>query len=427
MKPRLKEALKTAVIVLLFLSVVCLALTAALYSGSTRSGPLDRLASLFSGGPSQPPRQAQEPTLTDASQPLLISVLGAAGRASFWGDFDRLDSVFEALGGYLAEALDTAGAPVEITPAAFRRAVQQAGIYFRYPCDVPMDILAAWLDADVVSDLPASQYFLQSGDGGIALYLAGDGSFWQLPTEIDSATFASVLDDYPADGTFFALESEDPHYARLDSFSLVDLSTSSMAAAQGANPCDESFMTSTAAALGFNPYGDSSYQDDTGNVYTETDCSLRISTDGVLTLRNQGLTTRFAAAGNSDGERIEYVRSLTEALAAHLMGEGRLMLTGLSRSDGISTVSFDYVLSGLHVEQVSGPAVTARFSGSILTELTFRVRTYTCSQTERLGFLPAAQIAAVLPDDTLLRLGYADVGDGQLQIGWLRSKAETTS
>lgn len=418
MRFRIQELCKSLIIVLLLLCAVFLALSIYVYSGA-ESPLLNRLTAALDGTSVQPPRQDQTPTLTDAAQPLRISVLGSTGRASFQGDFAALDGAFEALGGYLAGALDTAGAPAEIPLTDFREAVARSGVYFEYPCAVPLDVLAAWLDADTELTLTANTFLLTAENGQVQLFLSDGARCHRVSTELDEASFSAVLDDYPADGTFFALES--PDFERLDPLTLIDPTRTAVAAGQSANPCTEAFLTATATTLGFNPYGEASYRDDAGStIYTETDCSLRIDTDGTLLLRNQAAPSRFCANSAADGDRIEYARTLIEALTSGVAGDARLMLTGVTREEEQTIITFDYMLAGLPVRQADAAAVRAVFSGALLRELRLSLQTYTLSQTEQLGFLPAAQAAAVLPDGALLRLCYADGGDGTLRAGWLR-------
>lgn len=416
-KGRALERCKTVIIVLLLLSVVLLSLTAVGYSGSGDVPLLSNLSRLLSGEQILPPKKAQEPTLTDAALPLTISVSSQAGRTSYHQDFDALDTAFESLGGHLAAALDTARDAQEITETEFTEAAAGSSILFRYPGSVPLPVLAAWLDADA-SDLglSGSVFLLSAEESGVALLICDDGTYWHLDTDADLVSFRDALDDTPADGTLLALESES--YQRLDPLTLIDPANVSVAAASASNPCDDIFLTHTATVLGFNPYGDTSYQDENGTVYSETDCTLRISADGVLTLQNQN--TRFAAQSDSDGDRIEYVRSLLEAIAGDSLGDARLYFTGLEQTDTTTTVVFSAYLSGLAVTHPGGPAVTAVFQGAVLTDLTFRIRGYTLSQSETLPLMPAAQAAAIADPGTLLQPAYADSGELDLTAGWLR-------
>ena len=419
-KGRALEWCKTIIIVLLLLSILLLSLSAFYYTTPTSVPLLQWMTTWFSEGTSQPPRLAQEPALTDAAQPLLISTLSASGRTSAWGDFESLDSAFETLGAWLAEALDTAGEPEAISLSRFQTAVLTQGAYFRYPGDVPLEVLAAWLDADMTSDLAASQLFLQICSSTVRLLVCGEAGCWEMDTQLESDTLLSALPETPSDGTVLAGESADDRYAHLDPLTLLDGRVTALPAAQASNPCDEAFLTATATALGFNPYGDATYQDDASTIFTETDCSLRIGADGLLTLTNQGLASRFSAASADDGDRIEYVRSLLETLAGSRTGDARLQFTGISQEDGLTTVTFHYFLRGLPVEHPDGPAVTAEFSGATLSTLSFRLRCYTLSATEEIGLLPAAQAAVLQPDGSMLTLAYGDNGGEQLSAGWLK-------
>lgn len=413
------ERCKTAIIVLLLCSVVLLSLAAIGFSGSDDVPLLSDLRRILAGEQVLPPKKAQEPTFTDAAMPVVISVSSQAGRTTFHQDFDALDAAFEFLGSHLAAALDTARDVREITAAEFTEAATGSSILFRYPGSISLPVLAAWLDADA-SDLGLSGdvFLLAAEETEVALLVCGDGSYWRLTTDADLASFRDALDDNPADGTLLALESE--AYARLDPLTLIDPTDNTIPAASAANPCDDTFLTHTATVLGFNPYGDTSYQDESGTVYSETDCTLRISADGVLTLRNQGLAARFSAQSDSDGDRIEYIRSLLDAVAGDVLGDARLYFTGLEHSEDTTTILFSTYLSGLSVEHADGPAVQAVFQGTILTELTFRIRNYTLSQSETITLMPAAQAAAIAQYGTLLVPAYADRGDPELTAGWLR-------
>ena len=413
------ERCKTAVILLLLCSVVLLSLAAIGFSGSGDVPLLSDLRRFLAGEQSLPPKKAQDPALTDAAMPVVISVSSQAGRTTFHQDFEALDTAFEFLGSHLAAALDTARDAREITEAEFAEAATGSSILFRYPGTISLPVLAAWLDADA-SDLglSGSVFLLSAEEDGVALLVCGDGSYWHLTTDADLTSFRDALDDNPADGTLLALESED--YARLDPLTLIDPSSVSVAAASASNPCDNGFLTHTATVLGFNPYGDTSYRDENGTVYSETDCTLRISADGVLTLRNQGLAPRFSSQSESDGDCIEYVRSLLDAVAGDVLGDARLYFTGLERTEGTATVVFSTYLSGLAVERADGPAVTAVFQGAILSELTFHIRSYTLSQSETIALMPPAQAAAIAESGTLLVPAYADRGETDLTAGWLR-------
>ena len=127
MKRRTKEICKTLMILLLLGSVALLSLTAVSFSGA-EIPVLTALASRLRGGAYQPPVKAQELALTDAAVPLLITVRTEAGRTSFWGAQGEQKGVYETLGGYLAEALDTAGEPAAVKASVLEAAGYRVGL-----------------------------------------------------------------------------------------------------------------------------------------------------------------------------------------------------------------------------------------------------------------------------------------------------------
>lgn len=421
MKQRTREICKSLVILLLLLSVVLLSLLAVFYSGAEIPF-LNGLASRLRGEADQPPVRAQELALTDAAVPSLISVRTDAGRASFWGARGEQSGVYESLGGYLAEALDTAGEAVGVTEDAFLEAAMGDSLLFCFPGEVPLPVLAAWMDAYSERFLSADLFLLEVQDSAVRLLLKGQLGCYAMETRAAAGPLLRALRSFPDDGTRLAAETGDAVYRHLNPLTLVDPSAVSMSAAHSSNPCDEAFLTAAAETLGFNPYGDASYRDAAGSlVFTEADCSMRADSDGVIILRSQPQSSRFRAAGSDDGACIEFVRALLDGMADGRLGDANLQFTGVRHDDGHTTVEFSYILSGLPVLQSGGkPAAEAQFTGAALTDLQFRVRSYSLSQTETAALLPPAQTAAALEDGAALRLAYADLGEEKLSAGWLR-------
>ena len=417
MRPRTKEVCKSILIVLLLLSVVMLSLTAIQYSGADG---LSGMMQTLSGKLSAPPKKTEDPTFTDAALPVVISAVGPAGRISYLGSQESLDNAFAALGGQLAAALDTAGTAEELNRMAFLRRATQAELCFYYPGAVPLDVLAQWLDATSGQRTGSGYLFClrRSGDA-VELLVEADGVYQAMETEVDSTAFGEVLETLGTDGSFLAAEGGEP-YGHLDPMTVIQPSYTAVPVVQASNPVNDSFLKTAATTLGFNPYGDSVYRDDSSTTYTESDASLRISADGVLKLENTGLSQRFAAAGDSDAQRIELVRSLVDTIAAGQLGDSCLWFTGLETDGQTATVEFSCYVEGLEVLRADGPAVEARFQGDVLTELTLRLRTYTVTADSK-ALLPPRQAAAIAPAGTRLRPGYADMGETTLQADWLRS------
>lgn len=416
MRPRTKELCKSIAIVLLLLSVVLLSLTAISYSGGNG---FSSMWNTLSGKMAAPPKKTEDPTFTDAALPVVITAVGPAGRISYSGSQESLDNAFAALGGQLAAALDTAGNAEELTRTAFLRRAAQAELCFYYPGAVPLDVLAQWLDATADGLTGSGGLFcLRRNDDTVELLVEADGVCRVMETEVDGAAFDAALETLGADGSFLAAEGGDP-YDHLDPLTVIQPTYRTIPTVKVSNPVDDSFPKAAATALDFNPYGDSVYRDDNSTTYTDSDASLRIGADGVLKLENTGLSLRFAAAGDSNGQRIELVRSLVETISAGRLGDSHLWFTDLETDGQTTTVRFACYVEGLEVLRSDGTAVEARFQGNVLTELTLRLRTYTVIG-ETTALLPPLQAAAIAPAGTRLRPGYADMGESTLQADWLR-------
>ena len=128
----------------------------------------------------------------------------------------------------------------------------------------------------------------------------------------------------------------------------------------------------------------------------------------------------ITAAAEDAGSRIELVRALLGQITAQLSTEARLYLSDFTQTEDGAQCAFDYVLSGASVLQKDGEhAVTARFSGSTLTELRMRLRSYS-TQTQTVSLIPAAQAAAIVSQGSRLQVCYQDAADGALSAGWRR-------
>lgn len=358
----------------------------------------------------------------DAAQPLAVSVRNSAGRFSAQYDFAAIDSLYEALGSTLGQALETASAMEETTLQKLYAAVSGTGVTFLYPAELPSGVLASWLGArPQESGSAASLYILSVQESGqVRLYLRGS-SCWVCDTAISAEALTQALDGYRPDGSLFALEDSTGVYTELDPFSLISAPSPQIHEAESTDPCDARFLTSLASSLGFNPYGDASYTDDAGNsFFSETDAELRILSGGQLRLRVDSGAARFTASSGAPESVIEFTRALLEQILSTTDTDARLYLSEFTQTEDSTVCSFDYVLNGVPILQNGQPhAATATFTGDTLTELTFLLRGYHTG-TRSLALIPAAQAAAIVPAGSTLRIYYDDSGSGTLSAGWRR-------
>ena len=358
----------------------------------------------------------------DAAQPLAVSVRNSAGRYTAQYDFETLDSVYEALGSMLGQALESAQLE-QTTLQKLYSAIAGISVTFVYPAELPSGVLAEWLGAQAPEAGEAAMLYVLSlqESGAVRLYLCGE-SCWVGDTALSGDALTQALDSYRPDGSFFALEDGTGRYDRVDPRSLIGGETPRLYGATSANPCDARTITPLAAELGFNPYGDASYTDAEGNsFFSETGASLRITADGRLLLSVEEPLLRFTAASAEASAVIETARALLAQLTDGLTGSARLYLTELAETEEETVCTFDYVLDGVPVMQKNGAhAAVVRFTGGALTELELLLRSYTPG-TQPISLMPAAQAAAIVPEGSWLRILYDDPGGGQLNAGWKKS------
>lgn len=421
MARRLIEILKDALIVLLVLAIVALTLL-ALPAKTITSTPW--LATLLR--PVAPLLGLSTSELTDAgelladelhgaAQPVIISVQNSAGRSSAQYDFSALDTAFEQLGGYLAQALDGADEGREVTQQEVLRALAGQSVAFCYPLEVAPSVVAAWLNSSAPS-LPAAQWFvLAVEDTGVALYLTGSQSY-RCETALSGATLESVLEAYQPDGSLFAFQDTTGAYARAAALSLIS-PTGGLTQAVSSNPCEARFVASLASNLGFNPYGDAKYVSPTGTTsFTETTHALSVTAAGHVELQVFEPMERFTSAADTTENRIELARELLTEIASGTLGEARLYLTGLQKDGTQTTCSFAYFLNGVCVSAVEEASVS--FDGDRITRAELTLRTIQTT-AESASLLPPVQAAAILERDALLTLRYVEQDEGTLSPAWL--------
>ena len=419
---KLLELGKDILIVLLTLVILCLLLLALPSMTVTDTpwlaGLLRPVASVFGLSQAEltytPMAAAQ--SVTDAAQPVAISVRNPAGRTSFQYDFSSLDAVFEQLGASFAQALETAGEPERVSFSALHAALGVTGVAFRYPGELAPQLVASWLNVQTELEQSAQWYLLAAEDGGVRLYLAAD-TVYACQTQLSAETLEQLLQSYTPDGSFFAAEDTTGRFSSVQDLCLIPAQTPQVYTASSANPCDARFCNALATSLGFNPYGDARYTDDAGNTsFTETGYLLRISASGRLSLKSDGQSSRFQAASAQQEDLVERARSLLSTMAGGLMGDARLYLTSVYESGGQTICTFDYYLHALPVTLSGGHAAEVRFSGTSVVQAELQLKTYTLD-THTLPVLPAAQAAAIVPYGDALQLVYRDSGT-QLDAGW---------
>lgn len=419
------EILKNIVIVLLALSVVVLAIT--VYSDSTLSGAENlrqlqqRITLLFRDENYRLEYASESLSAATAAKPTVISVRNSFGRQTTRYDADALDSAYEALGGLLGEALETAGEAEQIRTIDWRTALQQTGIYYLYSDPLSTQLLSGWLEVQGSLSAVTDRLVLCRREDGIYLYCAVSGGYLRAKTLVDETRFSELVEACRPDGSAFVLELDTDAYDLLDKESILSMRPAvSIAEVQSENPVDSTMVTTLASMFGFNPYGNSYTTSDGTQIYEETTRSLSIAADGTLTVRNSGSQEdRFLADSATDEALVEYTRALLEQICGGVRADGRLQLTGLLRSGSEVSLTFDYFVGGIRVQNGTTGAARVLFSGTRMSELKVLLRTYTLTGNLH-SLLPERQVAAIVEKGTRLTLSYSDTGAQILGAGWNR-------
>lgn len=419
------DIFKNIVIVLLALSVVLLAIT--IYSDSTLSGAerlkelRQEITMLFRDEGYRLEYASESLSSSTAAKPILISVRNSFGRQTIRYDAQALDSAYEALGGLLGEALETAGEPEEVRVGSWRESLQQNSIYYAYSDSLPTELLCSWLEVQGNLSVTADRLLLCARKGGVFLYCATASGYLRAKTSVDAARFTELVEACRPDGSAFVLELDADDYALLDKETILSMRTAvDVPQVRAENPVDSTTVTDLASLFGFNPYSNSYTTTEGTRIYEETSRSLSISADGSLTVRNSGIQdVRFLADADTDEALTEYARALLEEICGDSRADARLQLTGILRAGSEVSLTFDYFVNGIRVQQEDGFAARVLFSGSRLSELQLQLRSYTLTG-EVLRLLPERQTAAIVAEGTRLMLCYSDRGAEILGAGWNR-------
>lgn len=355
-----------------------------------------------------------EHPLSSAAQPIAVTLRNTAGRRSAQYDFDALDMLNGQLGMFLAQALDSASELQRTEQTEVLDALSRMSVAFCYPDRISPQTAAAWLSVRAPQAQDAQWYILAQEGEAVRLYLVGDGCF-TAQTSLPAGMLAAQLESYTTDSSFFAFEDRTGRYETLDALSLI--TEPSVYKGSFLNPCDARFIASLAGRLGFNPYGDARYVDNSGAThFTETACALSVSAQGVAELNVLSEDPRFAAESAEQTDRIEAARALLAELSGDALGEARLYLRSYREDGGDAVCTFACYLAGVEISEPDGPAEVC-FRGAQITSARVRVRTYSVSAVQQ-ELLRSAQAAAITAPGSALRLLYIESSDGQLLVNW---------
>ncbi len=421
---RLLEAGKSLLILLLTLSAVYLASLVFLGRGV---GP----SALLPDAPGSAPSATPEPmSSVGVARPIRMAVTNPNGRYGVQYDDAAVDELFDALGGLLGEALDSAQAPTRTTRSAWERALQRRGVYYEFPGAVPLSLAAAWLSGgESPSSLmtESARFLLSQDEGGYTVRLyyvdAADGSYYTCETAV---LFLDLLDGYiPNDATFAFLQPE--RYGGLDRNTMLLSDPPSPPIYEVADGVD---LSSTDArgtlleALAFYPQSNAIYPAADGWSVRDGGDTLRLTASGTVVYHSGDGEARYPVpAGATRAELVELTGELVWNAMAPNCGSARLYLSDITQSGEAWTLTYSYTLSGASVH-LGSDGWCARFTvyNGQITDYTLRLRRYTAT-AETATLLPEYQAMAAMTaldaGGRRLLLRYYDGGSGTVSPTWI--------
>jgi len=327
---KLKEAIKTAIIIILIISALVLSYSVWFYGSSFD----DVYSSMFGSEEESSAffEEYEESSYTlSVVAPVRCTVRNSLGiYHSFSGENtsrSNAQSMFEAVSPALAEALSSASPPVQITNKDWENALEMNMMMLDFEGEMPVWAICSALG--VLSDEPISistRYLLIAVNelGRIDLYFKSDARrIYKSETYMDSSYMQTIFSEYHPNGAYFASSSPDTCFAppefiaSYDEYPVYDLRISNIL--DDLSGLDASRAIDTILnVFGFNPYTAKSYSEpDNISVYVEDLDTLRIFPDGSMTFYSPevdelpGVDISYAKKTSLIGEASRICQSLS--------------------------------------------------------------------------------------------------------------------
>jgi hypothetical protein len=342
-----------------------------------------------------------------AAKPIAVCVTGNTGaRSAAKYDSESVSELYSGFSAALAEALGSAGEPVEVTEQEWREALSGAGVFFEFYGAQPLRAVACWLGTEMstgdAASASASLMCLSKGEDEVLFYYLdnSDEKFYQCDT-------LSTLNTDSVTGTSdarFAFE-DDAYSEEIDPYTLYISTLPQLSEVSVRNPV-RSGLSSEALldAFGMNGFVSVPYTEAEGTlVYVGNESTLRVATDGLVTFRQTGssvLTVPHSGSHAQIEDIIDAAYRLTDEVTSPYRGaDTAISLTGIDYAEGSYVLHFDYQILGIcvGVAQDTG-AAEITVSGSSITKAEIYLREYSV-QEGGVTVLPEKQAAALCASD----------------------------
>lgn len=329
-------------------------------------------------------------------------------------------TLFQQVGPLFQEALGSATEVGATADKTLQEALGTPGIYMDLTTELPLEIVAAWLNEETGYDRPVRAMALTTEEESAVLYLcSSDGTIFRYYTALPISAVTELSASYPPNNGSFAFES---NYTTLAPYTVLTTQAVSAPLVQASLPAGYSSYN-LLTALDFNAHTGYRYQESSGTeVIMESPRTLRLSPDGTVTYDGSADTASdlYRVAGFSAVEALQSGMELAAALTEGT-GASPLYLQSITSTDTGWQLTFGYCSSCIPVVFSDGAdALTVTVTDRTITAFTYRCRAYTILE-EASALLPASMAMAIasLHPGSGLSLGYVDGGGDTLSAFWL--------
>lgn len=317
------------------------------------------------------------------AEPMCVVVTPGAGvHSAAMYDSRTLDEYYSLYSAALAEALGSAGEPVEVTDAEWRAALTGTGVHFDYYTPCQLSSYAVWLGSDMTSSAAghsARRVCLALDGDEVALYYIRDKNYmvYRCSTGLGSSELAERINGHVPNGAQFVFEL-DEELPDVDQYSVVLETMPEIRSLSADNSLREHSSESLMSAFGMNSNLARGYLETDGTeVYLEGSTTLRLGADGLLRYTRRDVGTPEINLSPTDAVNLAMgILDGTVGLESG-MAELRLSYSAFDAETQEYTLRFEYAVNGLPVS-IRGRSCAAEFhiSGNSVTEADILFRSY---------------------------------------------------
>lgn len=415
-KRKALEGVKTAVIVILFLSLVFLVWKSGLFSGSFRLGGARGETQTAESGEAD----GYGAVSAEAARPAAV-VLTSENGEHRGEKYDRaaVNRTYERTGRLFAEAMGSAGEPDQITARGWHDALCSPGVCFIYLSPVKLSVLDGWLGTEITGlwkEMSARSVCIYREDDVVRFAFADPdtGLMYSCETALPPEALTELTANAAPNGASYLFETGRTDVPEQDV--LIFTGGQEHPVLDASDPLSSNETTKDVLRqFGVDMEAGSDYTDSDGTrVFVENDFTVRIAGGDTLIYR---LNDEPEGSAVSAAIAVERVRDILQRTAGRYCGDAEIQFFSVSAgADGSYNVEFCYTAEGGRVfTGAGGTAATARVKAGTIAEMTVRFRSYTAG-AERVPLMPELQTAAAAGGRFVL--GYSDTGTGEISPEW---------